>query len=106
MADNNYSEDKDDVMSGIAQAQLDKILLDKAYYNAWIILSGQVSFEELLADSFGSEEQMIMAFDPDNGPKEEELQNMIEHWIELEEYERCAKLQSILDKTYPKKYAA
>ena len=42
-----------------------------------------------------------MAFDPDNGPKEEELQNMIDHYIEQENYERCAKLQVILDKTFP-----
>ena len=103
MADNNYSDDKDDVMSKIEQAQLDEILLGKAYHNAWIILSGQISFEELLSNSFGDENQMILAFDPDDGPKEEELQNMIEYWIDNEEYERCAKLQMILEKTYPKK---
>ena len=44
---------------------------------------------------------MIMAFDPDNGPSEDELQNMIDHYIDEENYERCAKLQVILDKTYP-----
>jgi hypothetical protein len=45
---------------------------------------------------------MIMAFDPERGPKKEELENMIAHFIETEQYERCAKLTEILNKTYPK----
>ena len=44
---------------------------------------------------------MVMAYDPDNGPSEDELQNMIDHYIDEENYERCAKLQVILNNTYP-----
>ena len=99
-------EEKDDIMAQIAQAELDSLLLDKAYNNAWLVLSGQLSFEELLGYSFGIDEQFIMAFDPDNGPKEQELENMINYWIEKEEYEKCAKLQEVLNKMYPKKIKA
>ena len=42
-----------------------------------------------------------MAFDPDCGPKKHELENMIDHWIEKEEYEKCQKLLGILHKAYP-----
>tara|TARA_R100000742_G_C4267542_1_gene85741 strand:+ start:771 stop:1079 length:309 start_codon:yes stop_codon:yes gene_type:complete len=94
-------EEQDDIMSKIEQMQMDAILLDKAYNNAWLVLSGQITFDELLGLNFKKEESMIMAFDPENGPKQEELENMIAHWIDKEEYERCAKLQEILDKTYP-----
>ena len=44
---------------------------------------------------------MVMAFDPDNGPKKHELENMIDHWIDKEEYEKCQKLLGILHKAYP-----
>tara|TARA_R100000654_G_scaffold34391_2_gene59798 strand:+ start:4934 stop:5245 length:312 start_codon:yes stop_codon:yes gene_type:complete len=96
------SNEKDDIMDRIQQMQLDQILLDKAYNNAWLILSGQITFDELLGQNFQKEESMIMAFDPEMGPKKEELENMIAHFIESEQYERCAKLTEILNKTYPK----
>ena len=101
MAQENIPEDKDDIMSRIQQKEVEQILLDKAFENAWYILSGQISFEELIGHSFSQDEQMIMAFDPDKGPKEQELRNMIKHWEDQEEYERCAKITSILHKMYP-----
>tara|TARA_R110000751_G_scaffold44315_1_gene101481 strand:+ start:208 stop:534 length:327 start_codon:yes stop_codon:yes gene_type:complete len=100
---NTPPEEQDEIMSKIEQMQMDQILLDKAYNNAWLVLSGQITFDELLGTSFKrhQEESMIMAYDPDKGPKKEELENMIAHWIEAEEYERCSKLTEILNKTYP-----
>ena len=41
-------EEKDDIMDRIAQMQMDQILLDKAYNNAYLILSGQITFDELI----------------------------------------------------------
>jgi len=102
MANNNDKhEEKDDIMDEIAQMQMDEILLNKAYNNSYLVLSGQITFDELLGRNFKKEESMILAFDPDCGPKEEEIENMIAHYIDQENYERCAKLQSILNKTYP-----
>jgi hypothetical protein len=101
MAKDNYPEEKDDIMSQIEQRQLEEILLDKAYNNAYLVLSGQITFDELLGYTFDHKEQMVMAFDPDSGPKKHELENMIDHWIEKEEYERCEKLLGILHKAYP-----
>ena len=42
-----------------------------------------------------------MAYDPITGPTQEQLENMIHHYIGFEQYERCAKLQKIMDETYP-----
>ena len=99
MAEPNES---DDIMSKIQQQQLDDILLDQAYNNSWLILSGQITFDELIQHEFNSGKEFIMSYDPDNGPKEEELENMIAYYIDTEDYEKCAKLQSILDNAYPK----
>jgi len=95
------SSETDDILNKIQQKQLDDILLEQAYNNAWLVLSGQLSFDELLQHEFKTGKEFIMAFDPEDGPNENELQNMIEFYIDEEQYERCAKLQSILEKTYP-----
>jgi len=99
MAEPNES---DDIMSKIQQQQLDDILLDQAYNNSWLVLSGQISFEELLEQDLKSGKEVIMSFDPDEGPKKKELENMISYYIDCEEYEKCSKLQAILNKIYPK----
>jgi hypothetical protein len=101
MAQDNQQEENDDIMTQIEKKQMELILLEKAFENAWYILSGQISFDELIGHSFSNNEQMIMAFDPDNGPKAQELKNMIQHWADKEEYERCAELTSILHNMYP-----
>ena len=53
MADqNDKPEEKDDIMDRIAQMQMDQILLEKAYNNAYLILSGQITFDELISKNF------------------------------------------------------
>jgi len=98
---NDRPEEKDDMMDQIAQRQMDEILLDKAFNNAYLVLSGQITFEELIGRNFERDQTMVLSFDPDNGPEEHELQNMIDHYIDQENYERCAKLRDIMQKVYP-----
>ena len=65
MADqNDKPEEKDDIMDRIAQMQMDQILLEKAFNNSYLILSGQITFDELISKNFKRQESMIMAFDP------------------------------------------
>lgn len=97
--DNN--EEHENGLTEIEQLQMDMVLLDIAYNNAYLILSNQISFEELMVSQFKKGGDAIMAFDPDNGPKQEELENMIEHFISTEEYEKCALLKDIMNKAYP-----
>ena len=99
MAEPNES---DDIMSKIQQKQLDDILLDQAYNNSWLILSGQISFEELLEQDLKSGKEVIMSFDPDEGPKKKELENMISYYIDCEEYEIFILIYFILNEIYPK----
>jgi hypothetical protein len=98
MAESNES---DDILDKIKRKQLDDIMLEQAYNNAWLVLSGEVTFEDLLERKFKTGKDFIMCFDPDEGPSQDELENMIEHYVEREEYERCAKLRKILLKKYP-----
>jgi hypothetical protein len=98
MAESNES---DDIMSKIQQKQLDDIMLEQAYNNAWLILSEQATFEDLVQRKFKTGKEFIMCFDPDEGPTQNELENMIEYYVEIEEYEKCAKLRNVLLRIYP-----
>ena len=51
MAKDNYPEEKDDIMSQIEQRQLEEILLDKAYSNAYLVFRTD-TFDELLGYTF------------------------------------------------------
>ncbi len=55
MAESNES---DDIMGKIQQQQLDDILLDQAYNNSWLILSGQITFDELIQHEFNSGKEL------------------------------------------------
>ena len=43
----------------------------------------------------------LLAFDPTEGIRKHELENMIEHYVVEEKYERCAILKKILNEKYP-----
>tara|TARA_R110002124_G_scaffold217426_1_gene383058 strand:- start:278 stop:586 length:309 start_codon:yes stop_codon:yes gene_type:complete len=98
MAESNES---DDILNKIKKEQLDDIMLDQAYNNAWLILSEQTTFEDLIERKFKTGRELIMCFDPDKGPTQNELENMIEYYVEVEEYEKCAKLRNISLRIYP-----
>ena len=89
-------KEKDDILDQIEQMQLDAIILEQAYENAWLVLSGQITFDELMGNQFEVGRELIMPYDPESGPSEHDIQNMISFFIDTEEYERCAKLQTIL----------
>ena len=107
MADwDDNGEKETDGLSDIQQMQLDAIILDTAYNNAWMLLTGEITFEELISTQFSEGKELVMAYDPENGPKLEELENIIAYFVEDEDYEKCAALRDIMFKAYPETYKA
>jgi hypothetical protein len=88
-------------LTEIEQMQLEQVLLETAYNNSYFVLTNQISFDDLLEKKFDKGHEAVMAYDPLTGPTQEQLENMIHHYIGFEQYERCAKLQKIMDETYP-----
>ncbi len=97
--DDNNGEDHG--LSEIEQMQLDAILLETAYENSFLVLTNQITFEELMIKKFKKGHEAVLAFDPDNGPELTEFENMLAYYIEIEEYERCAKIRDIMNRAYP-----
>jgi hypothetical protein len=99
--DDNSGEDNKNGLTEIEQMQLDAVMLETAYNNSYLVLTNQITFEDLLTDKFTKGGEAVMAFDPTEGPMQEELENMISYYIEEEAYEKCAKLQKLVNKIYP-----
>jgi hypothetical protein len=99
--DDNSGEDNKNGLNEIEQMQLDAVMLETAYNNSYLVLTNQITFEDLLTERFTKGGEAVMAFDPSEGPMQEELENMISYYIEEEAYEKCAKLQKLVNKIYP-----
>jgi hypothetical protein len=89
----------DEGLTEFEQMQLDQVILDTAYNN--FVLTNQITFDDLLEKKFDKGHEAVMAYDPVAGPTQEQLENMIFHYIDSEQYEKCAKLKSIMEEAYP-----
>ena len=96
-----YNEDS---LTDAERIQIELAMLDIAYDNAYSLLTEQMTFEDLLTDKARFGFSAIMAYDPVDGPTREDLENMIEYYIDMDEsemYLRCAKLKKILHEKFP-----
>ena len=97
----------DDHLSEHEKINIENAILEIAYDNSYGVLVKEVSFDDLLNRHVAQEKEYgysaLMAFDPGSGPKKEELENMIQYYAEPERemYERCAKLNKIMNERYP-----
>lgn len=85
---------------GLSEAQrleAEYILLDKAFRNSFKIIVGKTTLQFILKETEG----VILAHDPDSPLNTERnwdsLQNMMDYFIEEEEYEKCAKIRDIMN---------
>jgi len=60
-----------------------------------------LTFDELIPSEFNKDKEVVIAYDPNDGPQREGLENMLTYFVEREEYEKCSKIKEIMDKIYP-----
>lgn len=97
-------EEYSDGLNDAERIQIEMAMLDIAYENAYALLTEQMTFEDLMAESSKYGYHGIMAYDPVDGPTREDLENMIEYYIDMDEtemYLRCAELKKILHEKFP-----
>ena len=94
-------EDRDGPLDDIYQREVELEMVNTAYINSYRVLIGEITFDNLIHDSFKEGNTALMAFDPDNGPMLEELKSMIEWYEDSEEYEKCMKLKNIMNIEFP-----
>jgi len=78
--------------------ELERVLLYAAYENSYRVLTNKITFTELIEKKKALGMDTLMSYDPNVGIQEEELDSMIQYFIEMdtpEYYLRCAELRDI-----------
>lgn len=93
-----YNEDYDDDLELSFSEEAE--VLTAAYENTYLIITNRVSLEELLTDHLDSGEFLFLPFDP-GVPHTIDLiiDDVIEHFEDCEEYEKCAELVKLKEQT-------
>ena len=97
-------EDEKDPMSEIEKRLNDEQVLLEAFSNSYRLLTEQITFDEMLDEILDDEDKdfiTVLTYDPDEGPTLDELEAIIEYYVETEEYERCSKIRDIMFKMFP-----
>tara|TARA_R110001606_G_C14917674_1_gene596199 strand:- start:36 stop:359 length:324 start_codon:yes stop_codon:yes gene_type:complete len=97
--DNNDASD--DFMKEIRKAELQDEILADAFDNSYKLLIKAISFDEMIEDKYRNDLDAVLAFDPELGPALSELENMIDFYIQEEDYEKCANLRDIMHIKFP-----
>ena len=102
----NYDEQDEyeeglDPLQEIKQRQIDEEILADAFSNSYRILTNEMTFNDMLDDKLSENLTTVLAFDPEEGPRLYELENMLYYYIDTEEYERCARIRDIMHETFP-----
>ena len=77
------------------QSSLNSQLLDIAMQNTYLLLTDSKRFNEV----FENEEEFVIAFDlkQSNVSFNKIVQNLIEYYVDKEEYEKCAELVKLTE---------
>jgi hypothetical protein len=94
-------EDENDPMHEIEKQLKDELVLAEAFSNSYRLLIEEITFDEMLDWDVDKEYIAVLTYDPDEGPTLDELEAMIEYYIESEEYERCTRIRDIMFKMFP-----
>jgi len=91
---NDFSDPLDGYgdLSEVEQLQAEKDLLEVAYRNSFSIITGEMSFEDILEERGA----VIIAHDVVGGPHMWDLENMLYFFEDEEEYEKCVELKDLI----------
>jgi hypothetical protein len=84
-----------DKLDEYQQREAEQLIMDKAFRNSFLIVSKKKSFDEVMKSKNGA----LLAHDPEAGITDYEVENMMQHFVDEEEYEKCATIRDL----YPDK---
>ena len=76
--------------------ELGEDIMDSAFDNSYLMLTGRITMLEFMNVTADSEYTAVLAHDPD-GPTRDQVSEIIKHFEDREEYEKCAELKKIFD---------
>ena len=71
-------------------------IMYSAFDNSYLMLTGKITMLEFMNVTVDTDYTAVLAHDPDE-PTREQVSEIIRHFEEREEYEKCAELKKISD---------
>jgi hypothetical protein len=85
-----------DKLTETQQWEAEQMIMDKAFRNSYLIVTKKKTFDQVMESKNGA----LLAHDPHSGITDYELENMMQHFIDEEEYEKCATLRDLYPKLF------
>jgi hypothetical protein len=85
--------EEDELVEGTA-------IVDRAFYNSYRIITDKISFEDLLDEDHNMGNSTLLTYDPEEILTVKIIQDIIDYYIDLEEYEMCAELKKVMDEKF------
>ncbi len=85
-------EGKENQLTEVEEWELQRKMLDLAFHNSYLVITNKTTFEDLMYENHKNGKSAVLAHDPHEGPSDDEMENLIEYFVELEEYEMCGEL--------------
>jgi hypothetical protein len=82
-------------LTEIEEWELEQRLLELAFMNSYVLLTGEVPFEDLMISNHKQGISSVLAHDPHEGPTNKDLDGIIKFFCEKEEYEMCHELSKV-----------
>ena len=93
-------ENDDELLPELNEAEkihMEQVMIEKAFENSFKVVTKRTTFEELMDVKTKFGQRAILIFDPSEGYDDLVLEDMIDYFEDIEEYEKCAELKKILD---------
>mgnify|MGYP003646292450 CR=1 FL=1 len=100
MDDDIYGEDQNP-LENIKQEELNKKMLDSAYNNSYKLLLKEMTLENIIDSELLLNLTAILTYNPNEGPLLVELENMINYYVDREDYNKCIKLRDLMYDLFP-----
>ena len=94
--------EENELFAGLTEGErieMEKMIMEQAFENSYKIITKKMTFEDLAEKTkkLSSSSHTILVFDPTEDPDKEVIEDIIWHFEDREEYEKCAELKKILD---------
>ena len=94
--------EENELFAGLTEGErieMENMIMEQAFENSYKIITKKMTFEDLAEKTkkLSSSSHTILVFDPTEDPDKEVIEDLIWHFEDREEYEKCAELKRILD---------
>ena len=94
--------EENELFAGLTEGErieMENMIMEQAFENSYKIITKKMTFEDLAEKTkkLSSSSHTILVFDPTEDPDKEVIEDLIWHFEDRAEYEKCAELKKILD---------